>query len=166
MNQQAQPNQTNQPNQIATNVAARKKAESLFRTMIDLTRDEVNKLSPLEKSLFIECGCVFFQRQLARQVERAVPAREEGSAAKPRPTAQPVKSNELDVPCHVQRFIDDLNDLIELCDEIPFAGNEFAVSVSSAASDMIQTVERMGIVTDAQMQAYENWHGGVRRWLR
>jgi hypothetical protein len=171
MNQQAQ------PNQIAVNVAARKKAEALFRTMIDLTRDEVNKLSPVEKFLFIECGCAFFNRQLAKQVERQVerqadqasPAREEGSASRPRATAksaQPVRLNQLDLPCHVQSFIDDLNALIELCDEVPLAGADFASSVAASAADMIGTVEEMGIVTDAQIRAYENWHGGVSRWLR
>jgi hypothetical protein len=138
---------------IEQNVSERKQAQALFRSMLDLARDDFLKLSDRGRFIFFQIAFEHFQNRLGITPTQPIEAVKEL-----RPVSIENKK--------VNQAIDDLERLLELCDEIPFAGEHFAVSVSSSARDMIETITASKRVTEQQLTAIDNWTEGVCKWLR
>lgn len=65
----------------------------------------------------------------------------------------------------VEKFIKDATDLIEQCDEIPEAGQEFATSVVERLEGMAEWAEENDHVTERMLNAIEGYERGINRWL-
>ena len=144
---------------IQENVASRKEAESLFKFMLELVKDEFFQLPEHGRIAFYETAHAHFERRM-NQVKS-------GELGKPAPKrVEPVLSRENN------KFVDDaiqlLNNLIEVCEieDFPPAGEDFAESVADGARSMLETIEERNIVTPSQEQAIHNWTEGIQRWVR
>lgn len=137
---------------IHQNVSARLAAESLFTSMLDAARDEYRALSDHGKRCFIEKGLEYFAGRLGVEVPG------EKRAADKLPHIEQVQE--------VADAVEELQSIISLCEDVPDRGADFAESVADGCRDMIETVERMGFVTEKQLTAIENWRAGVERWVR
>ena len=137
---------------IHQNVTDRVIAESLFTSMLDAARDDYRALSDHGKRCFIEKGLEYFAGRLGVEVqgERQVTG----------------KLPHIEQVQEVADAIEELQTIIEMCEEIPDNGADFAKSVSDSAASMIETIERLGSVTEKQLTAIENWRAGVERWVR
>ena len=67
--------------------------------------------------------------------------------------------------CDWEAEIERCNELIDLCDEVPERGEEFASSVQEKAESIAATIEAREHVTERQTQAIDNMMAGVERWL-
>lgn len=56
--------------------------------------------------------------------------------------------------------------IIEDCDEIPEAGEDFAASVQEKVGSIMETIEELDRVSPNQIRALVNMQSGVARWLR
>lgn len=68
---------------------------------------------------------------------------------------------------------DRVADALALCDQIestaedvPEAGEDFAMSVTEKAASIRETIERTERVSDNQFTALENFLSGLQRWIR
>lgn len=65
----------------------------------------------------------------------------------------------------VKRFKAAARDLLADVDDLPDRAADFGDGVATTTLDLLETVERLGRVTDRQIYALENMARGVARWL-
>lgn len=137
---------------IQQNITSRQQVEQLFNAMLDIVRDDFKRLTVDQRKRFLEIAHDRFAERLD------LPC-----CAKNRPLSDchPTVPASIDV----DEAISELMEIIELCDAVPDAGQDFAESVAFSARSMIQTIERIGRVTAEQRRAIGNWHDGVERWV-
>lgn len=58
-----------------------------------------------------------------------------------------------------------IDDIQMMADDVPERGADFAESVCDKTSDIGDTIEETGVVTEGQMKALENMREGLQRWL-
>jgi len=68
-------------------------------------------------------------------------------------------------PAEVSEVLSAAEEIQELADDIPPGGEEFALSVSEKAADIVATIERTGYATAGQLEALENMLDGLQRWF-
>jgi hypothetical protein len=56
--------------------------------------------------------------------------------------------------------------IMEMCEEVPSTGKEFAQSVADRTADIAANIERNMRVTPGQQDALDNMERGVQGWLR
>lgn len=56
--------------------------------------------------------------------------------------------------------------IMEMCEEVPSVGQDFAQSVADRAADIAANIERNMRVTPGQQEALDNMEKGVQGWLR
>lgn len=135
---------------IEQNVADRKAAETLFRSMLDLARDDFLRLNERGRLLFFQTAYEHFANRLG--IDRSP------TTEKKQPQDQRNKE--------ATEAIESLEHLIALCEDVPESGWSFANDVADSAREMIETIEESNRVTEKQLRAIENWTIGVSRWLR
>jgi len=55
--------------------------------------------------------------------------------------------------------------ILELADNIPEAGEDFAMGVCDTTQNIAKTIEEKGFVTEKQMEALENMQTGLLKWV-
>lgn len=65
----------------------------------------------------------------------------------------------------VERFLKDGKALIEACDEVPEAGQDYAMSVAERLESMMDWAEENDHVTEKMTNALEGWESGISKWL-
>lgn len=140
---------------IESNVADRKAAEALFKSMLDIAREDFLKLSERGRLIFFQTAYEHFAKRLG--IDTALK-----QVSKPSARIESSASLNEDSLFAIQ----DLKNLIAMCEDIPPAGWDFASDVSESAREMIETIESSNRVTVNQLRAIENWTSGVARWLR
>lgn len=140
-------------NQIEENIANRKKAELIFKTMIDVTRNDFKSLSEHGRKCFIQIAFEYFTKKAAA-IPQEIP---EKKHELPKPET---KNND-----DAKEAIESLEEIIEMCEDIPENGEEFAESVADNCRSMIEAIQNFNRVTKFQWNAIENWRSGVERWL-
>ena len=84
----------------------------------------------------------------------------------PRETQSEHKDNALQVLSdEVQNAIEQCERILEMCDEVPDRGEEFADGVRERTQSIFEWIEENRHVTDAQITALENMESGVSRWI-
>ena len=58
-----------------------------------------------------------------------------------------------------------IEEIKELAEDIPEAGEDFGMSVLDTTSDIAENIEQRGHVTKKQLAALENMLDGLRRWF-
>lgn len=144
---------------IEENVASRKEAESLFKFMLELVKDEFFKLPERGRVNFYEIAHAHFEKRV-KQFKNGT-LMPSAVAEVPAPIAK--EQNKL-----VEDAKQMLGNLIEICEthDFPPAGEDFAESVAEGARSMLETIEDRNIVTPEQERAIHNWTDGVQRWFR
>ena len=74
-------------------------------------------------------------------------------------------SRQIDAIPAWKRWVKRATEASELCDDIPEAGEDFAVSVQEKLDKIAETIERTEYVTPDQQRAIENMEHGIDRWL-
>lgn len=145
---------------IQENVASRKEAESLFKFMLELVKDEFFQLPEHGRIAFYETAHAHFERRINQ-----IKAGDLGNPA-------PKRVETVLMPREKNKFVEDaiqlLNNLIEICEteDFPPSGQDFAESVADGARSMLETIEERNVVTESQEQAIHNWTNGIQRWVR
>lgn len=154
---------TNGTNQPAT-------GRDVFMLLGQVIRPHVAALSPQERSEFWD----LMLRTAEKYATPLTAGRVAAMAPEPEPTAKkkPAKS-EGTSPAAEREKIAEAEDLHSQIDDManevsqksPKA-EDFASSVLDRASEIMNTVEERGHVTDAQLTALQNMADGLSRWLR
>ena len=66
----------------------------------------------------------------------------------------------------MDEVLEQCDNILASCDEIPEEGEEFTLSVSEKVESIRDWCKAHGGVTEAQQQALDNMEAGVDRWLR
>lgn len=61
--------------------------------------------------------------------------------------------------------IEQCNRIMEMCNEVPERGEDFAYSVQQKVQEISETIEESERVTEAQQIALDNMESGVSRWI-
>lgn len=56
--------------------------------------------------------------------------------------------------------------IMDDADDVPEGGEDFAAGVSATTSDIMETIEERGQVTEGQAGALQNMRNGLDKWLR
>lgn len=78
---------------------------------------------------------------------------------------RPDESPEDCLSLEAEEAVEQAEHIIEMCDDVPDAGLEFAMSVAEKCTDIAEAIERMGKVTAAMQTALDNMEAGVSKWL-
>lgn len=62
--------------------------------------------------------------------------------------------------------LDQCDHILELCDEVPTKGEDFAESVREKVESIAEWIRENEHVTDAQKESLDNMERGVSRWIR
>lgn len=144
---------------IIRNIADRKAAEDLHRTLGELVCGEVAKL-PSDYSRLL------FWRPLKESAEKNLPKPVVTIAAQqpPKPPAPKVTPR-----ASGDSSVGEAQDLIEsiegMAGEICEAGRDFAEDVLAKAKSIGESVDRGGHATERQIEALENMVDGLSRWF-
>ena len=145
---------------IEQNVASRKEAESLFKFMLELVKDEFFQLTEHGRIAFYETAHAHFERRI-NQIKAGLLCKDTPKVVEPALTLR-----------EKSKFVEDaiqlLNNLIEVCEteDFPPGGQDFSESVAEGARSMLETIEERNTVTSEQERAIHNWTDGIQRWVR
>lgn len=83
----------------------------------------------------------------------------------PKPAkTKPAEPQQMDTAA-VRAALEITDEIMSMADEVPSAGQGFANSVCHKAESIGNTIEKTGVVTDAQMTALQNMREGLLKWL-
>lgn len=83
--------------------------------------------------------------------------------AEPEPAGDDTDAFHQEAVAMLEKLLADAHDLAH---NGPPDGIEFAESVTTEATGVLETIRETGTVTDAQMEAIANWQAGVAKWMR
>lgn len=137
---------------IPENVADRKAAEDLIRTVGDLLKPEVKAL-PSDRSRAI------FWQMLAERVDKRLGKR-------PSPPAQRApRRADLPPDDEVEAALEQCDELLERIGELPSKADDFAASVKETVESIRESIDSRQKFTSGQAEALENIERGVGAWF-
>ncbi len=66
----------------------------------------------------------------------------------------------------MSRALELCDEIMAVADDVPSEGMAFAESVCDSCQEVRETIEKLGRVTERQMDALENWLNGLEAWVR
>jgi|SRR5208283_2918990 len=142
---------------IEQNIADRRAAESLHRTIGELVLAEIPRLPSPESRLM-------FWRLLKESAEKNLPA-----VTLPTPPAKTERERrdelKATVPSDVAEALEMADEIENLASDLPAEGEDFGMSVLEKSGDIARNIAAHNRVTDAQREALSNMLDGLRRWF-
>jgi hypothetical protein len=139
---------------IEKNVADRKAAQELLTAMLDVAHADFRAMPIEQRRLFLE----LLHDGAAEKLNLP--------CAKKNQEPEVEQSPQQKAATPVEEALERLAEIVDLCEQVPDRGAEFAESVAGGARSMAETIDRTQKVTEEQNRAIQNWDAGVRAWLK
>jgi hypothetical protein len=82
------------------------------------------------------------------------------------PRKKKKKASAAGMPSEAEEALNQCDHILELCDEVPEKGEDFAESVREKVESIAEWIRENEHVTDAQKDSLNNMERGVSRWIR
>lgn len=136
-----------------------------WRMMRDLASRALLKVDLVAKRILAECA--------ADQTKNPMPAPKIQQPQQVKPVVAPAAPPKKRRAIRIGKPDDsDVKYALELCeaidsmaDDVPERGSDFADSVRDKAHDIAFSIEEKDFVTEGQINALENMHAGLQRWI-
>lgn len=126
-------------------------AEQFVDNMLDLMRDDFRKLPKESRHRVAEILHDRFAEKLGLNCSIAEKRKK--------------KEEKIRLKPEVEDALEQGERILELCDEMPERGEDFADSVSAGCREVMAMIEERNHVTADQQRALDNWEDGLSRWI-
>lgn len=141
---------------LESNIAHRKAAHAAAELCVEFINETLKELVAAHT---IDALPAFFATLRHVYGKNLAVAAEQPIAEPPQVPTRP-QGNDVDAA------LESIDESLQLVDEVPERGQDFAESVAGKLRSIANKIEESDEVTPGQVQAIENMRGGLERWTR